>query len=647
MAIKNKILFDLGEKRIVLPDLLKEGIVANDRVKYYFTLLQNSKIKILNRKDVTKGLLEERERLKISEVVSDAILENCSLIRENTIYMPGVQRILKEIHKCIKTMLKPLELMEQTERFEEYTSRFSLMQGILLSNYNDIINFEVIDSIVSADRSIKDTPHLLVMDLHKELNNLMSLITPESIDGANVFDIKEQNRFIIQSFMKGINRTAKLKFDHPGLGTTATQIGDKIVIQNDIGETDAHVIVISIEGNIINITYTDIHFNRAIFFQNLLDKFAINWNSAITKENGKFESSIYYIINGSYSAKNKEDLRDFLEFLGSKIVFIIDWNRARKKLQRFISKKRTIELLKWAADNEIGHMAFLVLGGEKIIYEALSTLSTSSNIIKGKLEEILGDENSFEALKTVLSVTSDGLLRNKSQTIIYDEIKADLSKYLKGMEELFIDYISEIACYIYDLASMIRDSLLLVNSPHFIETINKNSEIAKILERDADNVVIRVRKLVEKNQQFTFFSKLAVLVDDVADYLEESAFHLTLLQEKFVVMEAFTYLQELSDNVVYASMELIKIIEILTDIKSKSLRDDLSEFLESIQFIRTIEQKTDVIDRTIKKILISKCNDFKEYLPISEVSYRLERSGDSFMYVAEMLYNYIMSEIIR
>ena len=647
MAIKNKILFDLGEKRIVLPDLLKEGIVANDRVKYYFTLLQNSKIKILNRKDVTKGLLEERERLKISEVVSDAILENCNLIRENTIYMPGVQRILKEIHKCIKTMLKPLELMEQTERFEEYTSRFSLMQGILLSNYNDIINFEVIDSIVSADRSIKDTPHLLVMDLHKELNNLLSLITLESIDGANVFDIKEQNRFIIQSFMKGINRTAKLKFDHPGLGTTATQIGDKIVIQNDIGETDAHVIVISIEGNIINITYTDIHFNRAIFFQNLLDKFAINWNSAITKENGKFESSIYYIINGSYSAKNKDDLRDFLEFLGSKIVFIIDWNRARKKLQRFISKKRTIELLKWAADNEIGHMAFLVLGGEKIIYEALSTLSTSSNIIKGKLEEILGDENSFEALKTVLSVTSDGLLRNKSQTIIYDEIKADLSKYLKGMEELFIDYISEIACYIYDLASMIRDSLLLVNSPHFIETINKNSEIAKILERDADNVVIRVRKLVEKNQQFTFFSKLAVLVDDVADYLEESAFHLTLLQEKFVVMEAFTYLQELSDNVVYASMELIKIIEILTDIKSKSLRDDLSEFLESIQFIRTIEQKTDVIDRTIKKILICKCNDFKEYLPISEVSYRLERSGDSFMYVAEMLYNYIMSEIIR
>ena len=624
MAIKNKILFDLGEKRIILPDLIKEGLIANDRVKYLFTLLQSAKIKILNKKDITQGFLEEGEKLKIDEIAYDDILENCSLVRENTIYIPGLQRVLKEIYKCIKTMLKPLELIEQTEKYEEYVNRFSLMQNILLTNYNDIINFEVIDSTISADRSVKDTPHLLVMDLHKELNNLLSLIALESIDGANVFDINEENTFIIKAFMKGINKTAKLKFDHPGLGTTATQIGDKIVIQNDIGETDAHVIVISIEGNIVNITYTDIHFNRVIFFQSILDNYAINWGSATTKEDANFESSIYYMVNGLYSAKNREDLKSFLDFLGSKIVF----------------------MMKWAADNEIGHMAFLVLGGEKIIYEVLSTLSTSPNIVKGKLDEILGDEESFEALKTVLAIACEGLLKNKSQPVIYDEIKAELSKYLKGMEELLIDYISEIACYIYDLASMNRDSLLLVNSPHFIEIINKNSEIAKILERDADNVVIKVRKLVEKNQSFVFFSKLIIQIDDVADYLEESAFHLTLLQDKFVFMEAFTYLQELSEKIVYASMELIKIIEIITDIKSKNLRDDISDFLESIQFIRTIEQTTDVIDRTIKKILINKCSNFKEYLPISEVSYRLEKSGDAFMYVAEMLYSYIMSEII-
>jgi len=45
----------------------------------------------------------------------------------------------------------------------------------------------------------------------------------------------------------------------------------------------------------------------------------------------------------------------------------------------------------------------------------------------------------------------------------------------------------------------------MVNSPHFIEIINKNSEIAKILERDADKVVIKVRKLVEKISNLSFF----------------------------------------------------------------------------------------------------------------------------------------------
>ena len=35
--------------------------------------------------------------------------------------------------------------------------------------------------------------------------------------------------------MRGLNRTAPLKFDHPGLGATATRMDGKLVIQNDLG----------------------------------------------------------------------------------------------------------------------------------------------------------------------------------------------------------------------------------------------------------------------------------------------------------------------------------------------------------------------------------------------------------------------------
>jgi len=54
---------------------------------------------------------------------------------------------------------------------------------------------------------------------------------------------------------------------------------------------------------------------------------------------------------------------------------------------------------------------------KKIIYEILSTLSTNTNIIKDKLDEILGDEKSFELLKAVFNITCDGLLKRKSKAI--------------------------------------------------------------------------------------------------------------------------------------------------------------------------------------------------------------------------------------
>jgi len=38
-------------------------------------------------------------------------------------------------------------------------------------------------------------------------------------------------RTLVEAFMRGLNRTAPLKFDHPGLGTTATESGADVLIQ--------------------------------------------------------------------------------------------------------------------------------------------------------------------------------------------------------------------------------------------------------------------------------------------------------------------------------------------------------------------------------------------------------------------------------
>ena len=70
--------------------------------------------------------------------------------------------------------------------------------------------------------------------------------------------------------MRGVHSTERLKFDHPGLGTIATRTGPTLVIQNDLGETDAHVVVIRVTERVVTITYTDVHLARLLFFQELL-----------------------------------------------------------------------------------------------------------------------------------------------------------------------------------------------------------------------------------------------------------------------------------------------------------------------------------------------------------------------------------------
>ena len=87
------------------------------------------------------------------------------------------------------------------------------------------------------------------MDLHKVLNRLVADCSEEDIAGAQTYGLGADDRPAVEAFMRGVNSTAGLKFDHPGLAATATRVGPRLTIQNDIGATDAHVIVIAVENS--------------------------------------------------------------------------------------------------------------------------------------------------------------------------------------------------------------------------------------------------------------------------------------------------------------------------------------------------------------------------------------------------------------
>ena len=175
------------------------------------------------------------------------------------------------------------------------------------------------------------------MDVHKALNGLQSRIASEIIDGAHAYGLTAGDRALVSAFMRGVNRTAGLKFDHPGLGTTATRSGSKLVIQNDIGTTDAHVLVVHVEDARVTLTYTDVHMQRLMFFQGLFEKWRVDWDDTLSRTDRSMEEGVYHLCIGTYAATGAAELEEYLAFLGSRLVFLIDWNRARKRLRLLLS----------------------------------------------------------------------------------------------------------------------------------------------------------------------------------------------------------------------------------------------------------------------------------------------------------------------
>ena len=210
------------------------------------------------------------------------------------------------------------------------------------------------------------------MDVHKALNRLEAETAVEIVAGARVHGLGALEKRRVEAFMRGLNRTRGLAFGHPGLGTTATRSGKRLIIQNDIGTTDAHVLVIHAEDLTVTITYTDIHRRRTAFFTGLCDGKDVEWSGLAEKsaenlgKNGQF-----LLVTGRYNAKDAAQVEAFLDYLGSRLVFMIDWNKARKALRNFVDDEAAIAVLRWAAARDYGHRGFLELGGAELIYEAI------------------------------------------------------------------------------------------------------------------------------------------------------------------------------------------------------------------------------------------------------------------------------------
>ncbi len=647
MTEKKQIIKELGASQLLLPGLVNAALVANDRVKYFFTLLQTARSRAEHPESDFSDLKGERETAGVENTFLDNVVSGTAKVGPGKYKLPFAGEVFSAIRACMDDMAMPI-LARGGAGAEEQKARLDRLLEGLPAQGEEIVSEELVMKLTSGDRMAGDSLHLLVMDLHKQLNTLQGDLSKEVIDGARTYLLEDPDRELVKAFMAGINRTAPLKFEHQGLGTTATRAGPKLVIQNDIGTTDAHVLVVNVEGLGVSIVYTDIHLSRLLFFQGLLGKYPVKWEDTLSKHGGpQFESGMYHLSVGRFTSKDRPELKAFLDHFGSRLVFLIDWNRARKRFRNFLRKKDCIAALRWAADNDVGHMGFLKLGGEKLIYEALELAARVPLRYGEPLYQVLGREKTLEYFEWVLKTATAGLLASRSHLLIQDEIKAELLRYFRSAHQGLMEICTEHAALTIEVATAVRDSLVSVQRGGNASFVNRTAKRAKRWESQADELVSKVRGLSRRAESGPFFVALITAADDALDYLEEASFFTTLAPANLKSRGIHTELTGMAELAVKSSQEFLRALHAAQYVQKGCTREEMADFLEPVDRVLSLERETDEALRRTQKTILKESTDFKELEVHFELARTIEEATNSFMKAVHTMRDNILESVNR
>lgn len=641
---KTEIIRELGEEQLLLPRMVADALSANDAAKYFLTLIQTARDHADRPDESFSDLSSEREACGIADRSLDVVVSSSRKLEEGTYEIPGAGRISEEVVTMVDRMIAPLRAAggDRLRESEVYEARKKRLLESLTVRDGIRVSSSFVETAASADRD-KDSIHLLVMDLHRSINDLQSKTSQERLDGASVYGIDPADAVLVRAFMRGVNKSADLKFEHPGLGTTATRSGETLLIQNDIGQTDAHIIVIKIAGQTATLIYTDIHRPRLRFFQSLLEKFPVKWNQAVSRKGDGLEETSYQMSVGVFEAKNTGEMEEYLEFLGSKIVFLIDWNRARKQLRKLVGKDEAVALLRWAADKGYGHRGFLRMGGAQLIYGIVDQAKRSPFQFGDDFGDVLGKDRAIDLLKFTLRTCAEGLLQSKSEFLIRDEIRVELTRHFHGIDEDILEIAGEHATQVIEIATTVRDGLVQVVNDD-VEAMQRNAERARKWESQADSLLNKGRMLIRRTNTSRIFETVLSNADDAADSLEDAAFLLTQTSKVDVPPELFEPLLNLAEVANNCAMENLKVIE-----NAKSIRygssDDMEDFLESVDRVGTLEHDADNLLRDATTVMLRSTSDFKQLYVLSAIANKIEGATDSFIKASLTLKDYALEEM--
>ena len=641
--MKSEIVKQLGQDDLLLPSRIAEGLAANNRVKARLSVLQAAAARAQNPSVARFDLSEECRAAGIDPVALETLVNRATRSANGRIVAPGLGNLVAAIFDDVTTMARDVDAGDAAQG-QGALSRLTVLAGAMPPGTVDEIEPAQIAKLTALSAGDGDSLHRLIMDLHKALNTLAASHAEEVVAGAHVYGLLPNDRGAVEAFMRGVEATQKLRFGHPGLATTAARTGTRLIIQNDIGETDAHVVMITVDHDVVTVTYTDVHLARARFFAALFKSFAVEWSGLERKSvAGLADDGVFYLITGRYSLGGDNNRDAFLEALGASLVFLIDWNKARKLLRTWVSKNDALEILDWAARHRHGHRGFLELGGSEFLSAAVRHVASNRIGFGEQLDRVLGRNAAVDFLKTVLRVSAEALLQGSSIRLARDRIEADFVRHLQRVDTALLAVVVRQAGLARETGAAIARFLAeLRNNSRRLDGVALAAS-ARHIEEKADRIAMEARGEIARLDADRDIERLVNHMEDAIDELEQAAFLASLIPAG-IARELIDPLDELCAAVV-AGTEAAAVGAAAAAEVPEGHRVDSEDALAAVGRLVDAEHNGDTAERKVTSYILTGSFDLKTALSVIELARALERATDRLAAFGHTLREYVLTDL--
>ena len=640
-SMKSQIVKELGQTEILLPALIAQGLAANDRVKVRLSVLQAA---ARHARDPLRkfNLAEECRAAGIDPMAMETLVNGATAIAGERIVASGLGKLEAGIWDDVEAMIVAVKAGDAADG-DSAAHRLAVLRSAAPAQPQDTLELTQIGRLADISGGNGGSLHRLVMDLHKALNRLSASHSEEVLAGAHVYGLTPEDRPAVEAFMRGVESTRKLKFDHPGLSTMAARTGVRLVIQNDIGETDAHVVVVAVEQNAVTVTYTDVHLPRARFFTALLRDFSVQW-SGLDRQNveGLGDDGVFYLVTGHFAAQDSAARDAFLEALGSSLVFLIDWNKARKVLRNWVAKADAVTILDWAARHRVGHRGFLALGGDELVASAVHHATPNRIGFGERLDRALGRDAAVDFLKSVLRVSAEALLEGGSVRLARDRIEADLVRHLQRVDRLLLAIVVRQAGLARDIAAGIAE---FIGERQAGRTYDRAALAAKAqrIEEKADKIALDARLEIERFEADASIERLVNQAEQTIDELEQAAFIASLVPET-IGGDLLAPLAELSAAAVAGAEAAVTGASAAIDVPD-GRRVDSEDAFAAVDRLIAAEHIGDRAERAITATVLRGDFDLKTSLSVLELARAIERATDRLAGFGHLLRARVLADL--